>query len=240
MLCGCCVSVCDDDLGRKEITKMLNNLKGKKRMKWLQIYLFIYAVLFALSFRIKTLVQLRQTGIDPYRFNKSKSPQQRFLARYGNLVSAGWLLAILGYALLPDKMSGWGFPLFFEQPVLRIAALALSAFFLIGLIAAQWQMGNSWRIGIDEEHATELVTTGFFRYMRNPVFTMILGGLGAMAFALPGAVTWLLWCMSFSGLYFQVLEEEAFLQKMHGEKCAEYKNRTGRFLPRFPGFKPEK
>ncbi|MFQ5631122.1 MAG: hypothetical protein ACE5I1_20305 [bacterium] len=43
-------------------------------MRWFQIYLLIYAILFALSFRVKNFVQRKRTGIDPYRFNKSTSP----------------------------------------------------------------------------------------------------------------------------------------------------------------------
>ncbi|MFQ5631123.1 MAG: methyltransferase family protein [bacterium] len=117
--------------------------------------------------------------------------------------------------------------------MLRTFAIADSFVFLIGLIAAQWQMGASWRIGIDEENRTELVTTGFFRYMRNPVFTMILGDLGSITLALPCAATLLLRGMSFSGLYLQTLAEEKHLLRLHGEKYEQYKSQTGRFLPRF-------
>jgi protein-S-isoprenylcysteine O-methyltransferase Ste14 len=43
---------------------------------------------------------------------------------------------------------------------------------------AQYQMSNSWRIGIDEKNKTELVTKGIF-YSRNPIFLgMIISILG--------------------------------------------------------------
>jgi len=204
-------------------------------MQWHQVYLLVYALLFALSFRVKTSVQRWQTGIDPYRFNKSPSPQQRFLQRYGNLVSACWALLIFGFALVPDKMPHWGVPLLFEIPALRTFMLFAAGLFLIGLVTAQWQMGNHWRIGIDQENPTELVTTGFFRYLRNPVFAMILGGLGCIALALPSIASFLLWSMSLTGLYLQVLAEEEFLLQQHGERYERYQAQTGRFWPRIPG-----
>lgn len=206
-------------------------------MRWDQIYLLIFSILFTLSFQIKTIVQRKRTGIDPYCLSKSTSAQQRFLNRYANAVSAGWGIAIWGYALNQPLMEAIGFPLFFNWPTLHVSGLFLSALFLVGLVLAQWQMGNNWRVGIDTEHRTELVTSGFFRHVRNPVFTMILGGLGAVFLALPGSLTMFLWLMSFSGLYLQVLTEEEFLLQQHQEKYEKYKKQTGRFFPRFPGFK---
>ena len=206
-------------------------------MGWDRIYLLIFSALFTLSFHIKTIVQRKRTGIDPYCLSKSTSAQQRFLNQYANAVSAGWGLAIWGYALNQPLMEAIGFPLFFDWPALHIIGLFLSALFLVGLVLAQWQMGNNWRVGIDTKHSTELVTSGFFRHVRNPVFAMILGGLGAIFLALPGSLTMFLWLMSFSGLYLQVLTEEEFLLQQHQEKYEKYKKQTGRFFPRFQGVK---
>lgn len=204
-------------------------------MEWHQYYLIGYSLLFTFSFVIKTIVQRARTGIDPYRFNKSSSPQQRFLQRYGSVVNTAWLVIVIGYAIDLSFMERVGFPLFWQTPALRNAALFASFIFLVGLVTAQWQMGNNWRVGIDEENRTELITTGFFRYSRNPVFGFTLAGLASITIAYPGSTTFLLWWMSFSGLYWQALEEEAFLLKQHGREYEHYKEQTGRFLPRFLG-----
>ncbi len=201
-------------------------------MTWQQVALLLLTALFALSFRVKNLVQRKRTGIDPYRFKKSSSPRQRFLERYGRVVSLLWFGLVVGFALAPAHMPAWGFPLFLDNMPLRYAGFVAAAGFLVGLIAAQWQMRDSWRMGLDEENRTQLVTSGLFRYVRNPVFAMILGYLGAMVLVLPCAATLLLWGMSFTGLYLQVLEEEPFLLRQHGEPYQQYLARTGRFWPR--------
>lgn len=48
--------------------------------------------------------------------------------------------------------------------------------FMIGLtglsfcLYAQIKMGASWRVGIDEKVKTELVTTGLYKFIRNPTY----------------------------------------------------------------------
>jgi len=60
---------------------------------------------------------------------------------------------------------------------------------LVWIIIAQYQMSNSWRIGIDEENETHLVTKGIFSLSRNPVFLgIILANLGIFL-VLPNALT---------------------------------------------------
>ena len=45
--------------------------------------------------------------------------------------------------------------------------------------AAQWQMGESWRIGVDPAERTGLVTAGVFARIRNPIFTaMVIAAAG--------------------------------------------------------------
>lgn len=56
-----------------------------------------------------------------------------------------------------------------------------------------------------------------------------------MMIVFAGAVTFMPCCMSFNGLYLQVLTEEEFPEKQHGDKYMYYKSMTGRLLPRFPG-----
>ena len=41
---------------------------------------------------------------------------------------------------------------------------------LLWISVAQYQMSNSWRIGIDENNKTELITKGLFSYKPEPDF----------------------------------------------------------------------
>ena len=98
--------------------------------------------------------------------------------------------------------------------------------------AAQQAMGDAWRIGVDADEHTELVTTGLFRLVRNPIFTALIAVQAGTAVMAP---TWL----SILGVVLMVvgcqlqtrLVEEPYLLRSHGTAYLHYAARTGRFLP---------
>lgn len=59
---------------------------------------------------------------------------------------------------------------YLENQSLKIVGLILIHLSLIWICIAQYQMRTSWRIGIDEENDTELITQGIFSISRNPIF----------------------------------------------------------------------
>jgi protein-S-isoprenylcysteine O-methyltransferase Ste14 len=111
------------------------------------------------------------------------------------------------------------------DPQPRIAAvgliLALAGF--VATLAGQTGMGASWRIGVDPGERTELVTTGVFAYIRNPIFTAMMLAQFGMVLLVP---TWL----SAIGLAALVVAvelqvravEETYLRLVHGEAYADY------------------
>lgn len=93
-------------------------------------------------------------------------------------------------------------------------------------------MQDNWRAGIAEDDKTQIVTKGIYKISRNPAFLgfdfMYIGILLAFANALCLVVTLLTMLL----LHFQILEEERFLIKAFGQDYTEYKQNTGRYLPR--------
>jgi protein-S-isoprenylcysteine O-methyltransferase Ste14 len=108
-----------------------------------------------------------------------------------------------------------------------LAALGGSAVFL-----AQLGMGASWRIGVSDEQNTDLVTTGWFSLVRNPIYSAMIVGWTGFALLVP---TWLSIAAVFviaAGLELQVRGvEEPFLIRAHGDAYRAYGARVGRFLP---------
>ena len=109
------------------------------------------------------------------------------------------------------------------------------ALFLFGglvlLIIAQLHLGASWRIGIDEGTKSGLVTSGFYRFCRNPIFLAILITLTGYTVLLPTRLSLVLLLGAFIGIRQQILTEEAYLRRTYGESYLEYARRVGRFLP---------
>ncbi len=113
---------------------------------------------------------------------------------------------------------------------LGYAGLVLLCAAIVLIVTAQAQMGRSWRMCIDEGH-TQLVTTGLFGVVRNPIYLgtlMLLWGVFLLAPS-PWSAG-----LIFSGTMFVSIQarlEEGHLLRLHGESYREFGARVGRFLP---------
>ena len=91
-------------------------------------------------------------------------------------------------------------------------------------------MGDSWRIGIDQESETKLVQAGFFRFSRNPIFLGVRINLLGFFLVLPNALTLVILILGDVILQIQVRMEEEFLARKHGKSYEEYKRSVPRWL----------
>ena len=101
--------------------------------------------------------------------------------------------------------------------------------FTVGFALALWitlQMG--WRNAFGEKRG--LVTDGWFRFSRNPVYVATwigLAGWGLIADALPVTILLLAW----AALYLLApFFEEPWLEEQYGATYRDYKTRTRRFV----------
>ena len=99
------------------------------------------------------------------------------------------------------------------------------------VVIAQLQMGVSWRIGIDEKAAPGLVTTGIFRFCRNPIYLAMIIVTAGYAQLLPTLLSFVLLAGTIVGMSTQARTEEAYLLKTYGDSFRDYARRVGRFLP---------
>lgn len=113
------------------------------------------------------------------------------------------------------------------------AGLVVTVLGFVGVLASQAGMGASWRIGVDATERTELVTTGAFAVIRNPVFTAMLATLAGLTLMVPTGVSAAAWLCLLVAVELQVrLVEEPYLLAAHRQDYASYAGRVGRFLPR--------
>ena len=98
--------------------------------------------------------------------------------------------------------------------------------FLMALIS----FGKSWRIGIDEKNSNELITTGIFKYSRNPIFLfMDLYFMGIMLIY-PNIVFIVVAICVIIGIHLQIIREEKHLLNKFREEYIKYKKQTRRYL----------
>jgi protein-S-isoprenylcysteine O-methyltransferase Ste14 len=75
------------------------------------------------------------------------------------------------------------------------------------------------------------VTSGLYRFCRNPIFLAILITLTGYTMLLPTRLSLALLLGASIGIRQQILTEEAYLLRAYGADYREYARRVGRFLP---------
>ncbi len=142
------------------------------------------------------------------------------------------MVALLGYTVVQacssDVIADFG--LWPDFPLLRLVAWGSLGAALLWTVCAQFQMGQSWRIGIDKEIRTPLVTSGLFAWSRNPIFLAMRVCLAALTLLQPNPFTLVLLVAGDLVMQFQVRLEEAFLRDQHGAAYADYCGRVRRWL----------
>jgi protein-S-isoprenylcysteine O-methyltransferase Ste14 len=99
-------------------------------------------------------------------------------------------------------------------------------------VYAQLEMGDSWRIGVDQRETTTLVHTGVFRRIRNPIYAaMSTFGIG-IALVTPNVAAWAGVILLVATVELQVRRvEEPYLLRTHGDAYRAYAASVGRFVP---------
>jgi protein-S-isoprenylcysteine O-methyltransferase Ste14 len=98
------------------------------------------------------------------------------------------------------------------------------------MIASLASFGSSFRIGIDIEHPSPLITSGIFAFTRNPIYVAFGSVLLGEFFIQP---RWLLLLYLAAGIalfHRQVLREEEYLQEHYGAEFTAYRLRVPRHL----------
>ncbi|MCL3862989.1 isoprenylcysteine carboxylmethyltransferase family protein [Actinotalea sp. K2] len=174
-------------------------------------------------------VQRRRTGDSGFRFAAAARGDRQWWA---NRINGAGSVAV-GIAAPAADLLGLGHVVpALSSPVLRTAAAVVAAAGIGATYAAQMAMGNAWRIGVDPAERTDLVTSGPFALVRNPIFTAALITFTGLAFTTPNLVALAGLAAVFAGIQMQVrLVEEPHLLTTHGRDYADYAARVGRFLP---------
>jgi protein-S-isoprenylcysteine O-methyltransferase Ste14 len=97
-------------------------------------------------------------------------------------------------------------------------------------LKAQIDMGASWRIGIDTQRATQLVTQGLFSRSRNPIYLSMRLALLGQFVCLPTAVTLVFLALGEVLMQIQVRLEEAHLTQQNGDAYRLYQSTVPRWF----------
>lgn len=184
-------------------------------------YIAISILFLLVMLVLSRAFQLKKLGIKAIQFGEMDKkdffiPPFALLLFYIVFTSAFGLPKI-GAELFNKEFVGW-------------IGVALSVMGILLFIYALISFGKSFRVGLDEDHPGELVTTRAFSISRNPIYTAFGLILIGIFLIIPN---WIILLYVFAAIWLfnrQILLEEESLRKIYGEKYTEYCNRVRRFL----------
>lgn len=195
------------------------NLEGGISYKVLAIVVLLvfYGIYFG-----KMLLQKRQ-GIQTHQIGKRKEKQLHMVEI---------LLSIATFGVVPVQLLSivmeWN-----QMPAnARFTGFCLGILGNLIFLISVYTMKDSWRAGIPDQDKTKIVTTGIYRFSRNPAFfgfdLMYIGML--LMYTNPLMLVFTAFAVVM--LHLQILQEERYLQQQFGEEYLTYKRQVFRYLGR--------
>lgn len=193
----------------------------EENMPYLWFSLLVLVIFYGIYFA-KMLAQ-RRRGIQTRQIGRVK---EKSVHTVELLMSIATLAAPVIQIL--SMISGWN-----HMPAnARFTGFCIGMLGDIIFLASVLCMKDSWRAGIPDKDRTKLVTSGIYRYSRNPAFLgfdFMYVGLLLMYFNLLMLVVS---AFAIIMLHLQILQEERYLRENYGEAYREYQKHVFRYLGR--------
>jgi len=186
---------------------------------------------YGLGFGWRTWVQLRRYGSSGIVLFRSGRPGQHLREALFVVLAVALLAEAALAAVAPRRLPGLVPLAPATAAVLRATGIVMVLGATALMLAAQLDLGASWRVGIDEGARPGLVTGGLYRYSRNPIYVAMLTALLGFALLLPSWISLGLLIGAGLGIRRHVRDEEAYLARTYGEEYRRYAARVGRFVP---------
>lgn len=197
------------------------NIPLEESLPYRLLALLVLMVFYGIYFS-KMLVQKRH-GIQTHQIGRRKEVGTHTVETLMSVATMGIIPAqllsiIFDWSHLPANARFTGFCI----------GMIGNLIFLIAVLC----MKDSWRAGIPDKDKTKLVTTGIYRYSRNPAF---------LGFDLMYSGILLIYCNLLTAfftafavvmLHLQILQEEKYLTEVFGAEYQEYRKQAFRYLGR--------
>ena len=199
-------------------------------VEFLKIFLPIYATIFFFAvFLLRTAIVWQKTGINAFVLLK-QGGTYGVIGVYFKLLPLASFLAVVSYSFFPSMYDFLAPFHWLENHLIVFVGIFFLIISLFWIWVAQTQMGNSWRIGIDEQRKTELITTGMFSISRNPIFLGMKVNLLGFFLVIPNAVTLTVVVTGFALIDIQVRLEEQHLLNLNDDSYQNYYKKVRRWL----------
>ncbi|MDE2037828.1 MAG: isoprenylcysteine carboxylmethyltransferase family protein [Patescibacteria group bacterium] len=159
-----------------------------------------------------------------------------FTKKYAKRAGARWWvvrLLFVAVILIFIKLSGMrgAFLLWYlHEPAARWAGMALTFAGIAVAFWARFNLGRNWGQPMSEKKDAELVTSGPYAYIRNPIYSGIF--LAMAGSILVFGMLWILVLVPFAAYILpSVFAEERIMARLFPDAYPSYKARTKRLIP---------
>lgn len=197
---------------------------------WINILSGIMLLMFGFAYISKLVILKRVNKIDANTLGKSNKEKRIRIAELSvKTTSFTWLVLWVLEVLFSQYILKY-IPMLYENSILLYIGLFVNFIGVLIFTIAAFSMKSSWRVGIDKNTKSSLVTEGIYKFSRNPAFVgfdlMFLG----LFTTYPNILTLLILILNLVSFHLLILQEERHLSKMFGAEYTEYKKRTPRYI----------
>lgn len=158
-----------------------------------------------------------------------KDAKLKYTENFLRITTSVWILLWIFSIVFNSYISRFSFR-YLNDIYFEIIGLIFTAIGVVFFELAIYFMKSSWRVGVDRNTRTSLITNGIYKYSRNPAFVgfdlMFIG----LFFTYPNTLSLIVACCNIVVIHLQIMEEEKFLQERFGSEYANYKKLTPRYL----------
>lgn len=191
--------------------------------------LLFLGLYFGLLLGFRSYLLYRKAGVNPI-----KKTETGKIAGFVNkliLFCIFLLLVIALNYLLLEKNYQLLVPIpYLEKEWLQWTGAVLGIGGLIFSFIAQIQMGDSWRTHHNESEKPALVTSGLFRFSRNPVYLGLGVAFTGFFFMLPNAFSMSFLLLTLTAVSVKIRLEEEYLERIHGTAFIDYCEKVHRWI----------
>ncbi|SBS29216.1 Isoprenylcysteine carboxyl methyltransferase (ICMT) family protein [Marinomonas aquimarina] len=198
-------------------------------IEFTRLYLALFYTFVAAFYTVRIITLKRATGVERVYHGQKFSANWWHHQIFDVFRVLIWLTCVLrfffpamdGYlGLLPGASSGI---------VVLIGDLVLT-FGFASTILVHFYMGKVWASGVNQRGPSKLITSGLYRYSRNPIFIAILVSQVGFVLALPSVFSVVCLVVGVTTILRQVTVEEQHLAQVFPDTYPAYRNAVPRWV----------
>lgn len=205
-------------------------MRGADVMSILNILSLVLFIIFLSSYILKLVILYKKNKISGNVLGKGKKDRKIKVVETTVMISTfiwgiTWIVEIFAGQSINKNLY-----ILLNSILVNYIGVVVTAIGVGIFVTAMISMKTSWRVGIDKNTKTKLVTYGIYNYSRNPAFVGLDLIFIGLFLTYPNVLTTLIVIVNIISIHRLILQEEKHLENLFGTEYIAYKEKTSRYL----------